>query len=61
MPTQDYRFIEMRFKVCLMVPNTDLGISPHLSNNFSTIKCDKQGSHFGSAEPAIPLHDPTEK
>lgn len=59
MPTQDYWLIETHFKVCLMVPNTGLGVG--LSNNFNTIKCDKQGSHFGSAEPAIPLYAPTEK
>ena len=55
MPTQDYRFIEMHFKMCLIIPNTDLGIGPVLSNNLDSIKCDKQGSHFGSVEPAIPL------
>lgn len=44
-----------------MVPNTDLGIHPFLSDNLDTIKSDKQGSHFGSVEPAIPLRVPNEE
>lgn len=51
----------MHFKMCLTVPNTDLGIGPVLSNNLDTIKCDKQGSRFGSVEPAIPLRVPNEE
>lgn len=61
MPTQDYRFIEIHFKMHWIVPSTDPGICPVLSNNLDTMKCDKQGSHFGSVESEIPLHIPNEE
>lgn len=53
MPIQVYKFIAMHFKVCLMLPNIELGTGPDLSNIWDTIKSDKQDSQFGSAEVEI--------
>lgn len=61
MPTQVYKFIEMHFKVCLMLPNIELGTGPDLSNIRDTIKSDKQDSQSGSAEVEITQFIPCEE